>query len=144
MHDKRRVVKPWKPSRRAVAKVSEPLPVPTECRYCGAKVELAKNSTIYGREVGDWPWVYKCTRCDAHVGLHPYTGIPMGTLANKELRAARQAAKAVFNRKWQSQIMTREQAYGWLAKQLGVPIQRCHIGWFDVAICQEIVQICTR
>lgn len=144
MHDKRRVVKPWKPSRRAVAKVSEPLPVPTECRYCGATVELAKNSAIYGREVGDWPWVYKCTRCDAHVGLHPYTGIPMGTLANKELRAARQAAKAVFNRKWESQLMTRAQAYGWLAQQLGVPIQRCHIGWFDVAICKEIVQICTR
>lgn len=141
--DKSRTVTPWRPSRRAVARVIDPLPVPTVCPFCGSDVELVKNSVIYGREYGDWPWVYKCVSCDSHVGLHPFTGIPLGTLADKETRLARQAAKAAFNPIWKSGEMSRTDAYNWLAKQLGVLVNHCHVGWFDVDMCKKVVQVCT-
>lgn len=44
-------------SRRALKRVKNPLPAPTECRYCGGCVELVSNSEIYnGREYGEWPY----------------------------------------------------------------------------------------
>ena len=67
-------------------KVKDPTPVPTECRYCNGPVELVENSEIYRRNYGKWPYAYLCRSCDAYVGLHPNTLIPLGSLANRELR----------------------------------------------------------
>ncbi|PVX36828.1 zinc-finger-containing protein [Janthinobacterium sp. 78] len=139
-------VTPQNPSRRAVARVKNPLPAPTECPNCGAPVELINNSAIYaGRQFGEWPWVYKCTckECDSYVGLHPFTAIPLGTLADARLRRARKQAKDAFNPMWQSGEMTRDAAYAWLAASLGIgDVNECHIGWFDVAMCARAVAVC--
>lgn len=136
---------PWNPSRKAIARVSNPLPAPTECPYCGSKVELVSNAEIYGRTYGEWPWAFMCTddSCGAYVGIHPFTAIPLGTLANAQLREARKAAKAAFNPRWQRGSMSRSEAYAWLAQQLEMPnVGECHIGWFDVATCRRVVEIC--
>lgn len=133
-------VTPWDPSRRAVARVKNPLPVPEKCPHCGSRVWIGPNSRIYGRPYGDWPWALMCTGCDSYVGLHPFTGIPLGTLATPEIRRARKAAKEVFNPLWQRGAMTRDQAYAWLASALGIAdVEQCHIGWFDVAQCAAVV-----
>lgn len=136
-------VTPWSPSRRAVAKVANPLPVPDVCRLCGAEVDAVKNDVIYnGQKYGKWPWVYLCRGCGAHVGMHPFTGIPLGTLALKPLREARKQAKAAFNVLWHggAAVMTRSQAYAWLAGQLGIhPVEACHIGWFEEPECKATV-----
>ncbi|RKN75029.1 zinc-finger-containing protein [Paenibacillus ginsengarvi] len=42
----------------------------------------------YGREYGNGR-CYKCTNFDAYVGVHTGTMIPLGRLANSELRAGR-------------------------------------------------------
>ena len=133
---------PWNPSRRATARVTAPLPVPTECRHCGARVDLVSNSAVYGKPFGPWPWAFLCQNrdCGAYVGLHPFTGIPLGTLATRSIRNARLRAKAVFNPLWESKAMTRAEAYAWLAAELGIEdVQQCHIGWMDVAGCNRVV-----
>ena len=141
---KREPVTPWNPSRRAIKRVTNPLPSPTECQYCGGKVEVVKNSEIYGREYGEWPWAYLCRGCKAYVGMHPFTGIPLGTLADALTREARKQAKDAFNPLWQSGGMTRSEAYAWLAAQLGITAGACHVGWFDIATCERVVEIIER
>lgn len=135
-------VTPWNPSRRAVARVKAPLPAPTECRHCGGLVKLVENDAIYGMHFGEWPYAYLCQnrQCAAYVGVHPFTGIPLGTLATKEIRAARKRAKDVFNDYWMRRSMSRTAAYEWLARALGIEdVNHCHIGWFDVDQCERVI-----
>lgn len=134
---------PWNPSRRAIARVKSPLPWPSSCNCCGGPVECVRNSTIYGRDYGDWPWLFVCQSCRAYVGLHPFTGIPLGTLADGPTREARKKAKAAFNPLWEDGHMSRSNAYGWLAGRLGmVDMNQCHIGWFSVETCNEVIAVC--
>ena len=138
-------VTPWNPSRRALKRVKDKLPAPETCPHCGSVVKIVRNSEIYnGQEYGEWPWAYKCDGkfCDAYVGMHPFTNIPLGTLATHAMRDARKRAKAVFQPLFQSGRMTRSEAYEWLAAQLGIPVHECHVGWFDVAMCNRVVQVC--
>ncbi len=134
---------PWNPSRRASARVKDPLPAPLVHDACGSAVEIVGNEKLYGRPYGKWPWAYRCTGCGAYVGMHPFTDIPLGTLADSPTREARKRAKAAFNPIWQGGSMTRNEAYAWLAGQLGIAkVGECHIGWFDVATCDRVVEVC--
>ncbi|GAQ30266.1 hypothetical protein SAMD00023378_3949 [Ralstonia sp. NT80] len=136
---------PWNPSRRASARVKNPLPAPLVHDTCGASVEIIGNEKIYGKPFGEWPWAYRCTGCGAYVGMHPFTDIPLGTLADGPTREARKRAKAAFNPLWQGGGMTRNEAYAWLAGQLGIAeVGECHIGWFDVAMCDRVVEVCKK
>lgn len=133
---------PLNPSRKATARVKNPLPVPDACNCCRSPVGLVPNSAIYGRSYGDWPWAYLCNGCGAYVGLHPFTAIPLGTLADAPMREARKHAKAAFNPLWQSGQMTRSDAYAWLAGAMGITDkEQCHIGWFDVSQCNQVVAV---
>ena len=137
---------PWNPSRTAIAKVKDKLPVPEKCPHCGNEVEIIENSAIYGRSYGDWPWSYHCSYCDAYVGMHPFTNLPLGTLATRELRELRKQVKKVFNpiweNIWEEKHMSRSLAYSWLADKLGIPKSKCHVGWFDVETCKRAIEVC--
>ena len=136
-------VTPWDPSRRATARVPDPLPAPTTCRHCESQVDLVSNAEIYGTEYGQWPWAYLCRGCGAHVGIHPFTNIPLGYLANKLEREARKRAKAQFNKIWRGDIEFRNRAYSWLANRMGIPRSECHFGMFDVTQCEQAMVIMT-
>lgn len=141
--DKSQPPSPWNPSVRVTARVTGALPAPDACPHCASKVELVNNAAIYGRSYGEWPWAYRCTNCDAYVGLHPFTAIPLGTLATKPIREARKKAKAVFSPLWRSGkgSMSRSNAYAWLAGALGIAkVEECHIGWFGVEQCEAVVK----
>lgn len=133
---------PLNPSKTATARVNNPLPVPDACK-CGGTVELVKNSEIYGREYGKWPWAYLCRDCDSYVGLHPFTNIPLGTLANKETRDARKNAKYHFEKLFKSGRMTRSEAYQALANKMKIDTGECHFGWFNIDQCKH-AQILSR
>ncbi|MDR9847053.1 zinc-finger-containing protein [Herbaspirillum huttiense] len=138
---------PWNPSRTATARVKNPLPAPTACPYCGKPVQIVGHEKVYGRAYSDWPWLYACNGaeeggCGAYVGLHPFTNIPLGTLADGPTREARKRAKSAFEPLYRHYRMDRSEAYAWLAKQLGIPTEECHVGWSDIAQCQRIEQIC--
>lgn len=132
---------PANPSRKATARVKNPLPAPSACCLCGGNVRIGTHQELYGRDFSDWPYVYLCEVCGAYVGLHPFTAIPLGTLADKQTRDARKNCKLPFERIWKSGDMTRTEAYHWLAEKMGIPIHECHFGWFTVEQCHAAMDI---
>lgn len=135
---------PWNPSRKATARVRDPLPIPDFCNRCQHIVEIRTHREVYGRSYGEWPWIYVCPRCGARVGMHPFTAIPLGTLADEVTREARKGAKVVFETLWRPEgaPMTRSEAYAWLATQLGITLAECHFGMFEVPSCERALLVC--
>jgi len=120
------------------------------CPYCGAHAVLADSAEVYhGRDYGK---IWLCRWCEAWVGVHKGDGQnrPLGRLANKELREAKRRAHAVFDPLWArklerdgcSKAEARGAGYRWLAQQLGIPREECHIGRFDVEQCARVVEVC--
>ncbi|ALH23485.1 hypothetical protein AVV49_gp60 [Pseudomonas phage PaMx74] len=100
---------------------------PSRCDCCGeATVALTSNSAIYGREYGDWPYVYLCLLCGASVGTHPHSVYPLGLMADKETRALRTALHAIIDPAWKSGRVGRSELYRMMADALGLP--RFHVG----------------
>jgi zinc-finger-containing domain len=125
------------------------------CPHCSIpSVFLASSASIYGRDYGP---VYACQNgCDAYVGVHEGTRIAKGTLANKPLREARKAAHRLFDPLWKDlrqaypeiaspprfiQSTARVRAYRWLAEQLAIPFDDCHIAMFDLAMCAAAIAV---
>lgn len=127
---------PWNPSASAKKRVPNPVQVP-QLHDCGNPVEIAHHRQVYRKEYGEWPWMYRCTHCDARVGMHPFTDIPLGTLAGKKLRELRTNCKPVFERLWQKGPLTRKEAYAALAKHLNIELDACHFALFDETQCLE-------
>lgn len=116
-----------------------------KCDYCGNPAELVTGEAIYPhRRDLHAKHFYRCEPCGAYVGCHSGTTKALGRLANAELRAAKMAAHAAFDPKWRAGNMKRKQAYAWLADKLGMEINKCHIGMFDVALCTRVAQVCSE
>ena len=114
--------------------------IPKICRYCGSPVVYTSNAEIYGREYGNGK-CYLCRNCKAYVGVHTGTQIPLGTLANKELRDIRHKAHNEFDQLWKSNKMTRYNAYKWLANEMNLEIKKTHIGWFEKGQCLKVIEL---
>lgn len=115
-------------------------PAPPTCPYCGCvSVFMADSRGIYGGK--DYGPVYACLPCEAWVGCHPGTVQPLGRLADKALRRAKNRAHAAFDPIWKEGLMKRGSAYLWLSDQLGIDRADCHIGMFDVEQCQRVVMV---
>lgn len=121
----------------------EKYPIPTECIYCKSEVIFTSNVDVYGKKYGNGK-CYKCTNCDAYVGVHSGTNIPLGRLANKELRALKKSAHALFDPQWKEGKKKRGQAYEDLAKHLGIPKRECHFGWFDKETLEKAISILAK
>jgi hypothetical protein len=87
------------------------------------------------------------------VGVHKGTDKPLGRMANKELRGWKGRAHAAFDPLWKRKLelyrhegatkgWARGTGYKWLAGQLGIPAQECHIAMFDVEMCKRVVEVC--
>lgn len=124
---------------------------PPACDYCQAPAELVTGAVIYPT----WPKLsdrkfWRCEPCKAWVGCHGSGTAPLGRLANSELRLAKQAAHAAFDKLWQAKWrqdhcakhVARGAGYAWLAEQLGIEPAQCHIGMFDVDLCRRVVEVC--
>jgi hypothetical protein len=133
-------------SRKALKRVKSPLPVPETCRYCGPNTQVfyGHHEEVYGygRSYGDWPYVLLCDNCESYVGLHPFTDIPLGILADAPLRKARKENKSLFHVVMQGAGMSRREAYTWLAGEMGIPMEQCHWGWFEADDCEKAGAIC--
>lgn len=125
--------------------------IPPICPYCQRESHRITGAQLYNRkpELSD-KIIYQCAPCDARVGCHPGTDVPLGRLANAELRRAKMAAHYAFDPIWRAQIAAegcskkkaRNEAYGWLAVALGIPREDCHIGMMDVETCHRVVDAC--
>ena len=118
------------------------IPIPTTCRYCGNEVVFTSNAEIYGREYGNGK-CYLCRNCRAFVGVHTGTIIPLGTLANDELRKARNQAHTEFDKLWRgnTRILTRFNAYKWLAEEMDLKQEDTHIALFEIEQCKKVVEL---
>lgn len=133
--------------------MSENQATPPTCPYCGSIARLGDSATVYrGRSYGP-AWICpNYPACDSYVGCHPKTTIPLGRLANKELRQAKMAAHAAFDRLWGGRgnkgkprrhgQMKRSDAYRWLSQAMGMQESSCHIGELDVDQCRRVVELC--
>ena len=117
-----------------------------KCPYCGAQAFLRPASIVRGQaQPGEE--VYVCARypaCDAYVSAHRDSRLPMGTLANKQLRHKRRQAHIALNCLWEQGYMTRKEAYRWLQVQLGLPESEAHIGRFSEYRCEQVTALCHR
>lgn len=111
------------------------------CEYCGARAYLVDSSAVYRRSYG---LIYHCPPCNAWVGVHKGTTRALGRLANAELRRWKIKAHDAFDPICKFKSKRRDRAYQWLAKQLGLTRNQCHIGKFDVEQCRLVVEVCNE
>lgn len=109
------------------------------CPYCSNPSVFIKSKKIF-----------RCDPCDAQVGVHKHNNHPLGSLANAELRAARKKAHSYFDPLWRYKMkrdsltvsQARKSAYAWLANEMELSVDDCHIGEFDIQQCNTVMQIC--
>ena len=77
--------------------------------------------------------------CDSFVMAHPGTLEPMGSLAGPRLRKLRYAAHQEFNKLYQSGLMSKRDAYQWLAMTVQAPMAHAHIGHLGEYYCQVVI-----
>ncbi|APS35518.1 MULTISPECIES: zinc-finger-containing protein [Serratia] len=116
------------------------------CDYCGKPAALVRGFVIYPHRkdlANGYYW--SCDPCGAYVGCHrDSNAMPLGRLANAQLRAAKRLAHAAFDPLWKEFGMKRADAYQWLAEQLGIPGAECHIGMFDIDMCRRVQRVATE
>lgn len=67
------------------------------CPYCGNPSRLVDSIEVYGNRSYGMMYLCKCVPGWAYVGCHKGTTVPLGRLADAELRAAKRAAHAAFD-----------------------------------------------
>ena len=108
------------------------------CAYCKEPPVLVDSKIIYGTSYGK---IWLCEKCDAYVGVHKGTEIPLGRLAKKDLREAKKEAHLHFDKLWKSGKMKRTQAYQWLSDTLMIDKEYTHIGMFNLQTCKKVVEL---
>ncbi|MEY8261153.1 zinc-finger-containing protein [Oscillospiraceae bacterium 50-60] len=87
--------------------------------------------------------VYVCSgypACNSFVMAHPGTLEPMGTLALPELRRLQYEAHQQFDQLHKSALMTRWEAYQWLAYITQAPMSHAHIGHLGEYYCKVVIR----
>ena len=107
---------------------------PPTC-YCGAVAVLCRGR--FGRY-----WSCSSHDCEGVVGANE-NGSPKGTLADKATRQARINAHTDFDRLWSELGRdNRSRAYRWLAEQLNLTPDECHMGEMNREQCDAVVTVC--
>lgn len=112
------------------------------CPYCGSHSVLKSADGIY-RNNSRNTMLYVCSSfpaCDSYVRVHPGTKIPIGTMANRELRALRNEAHHYFDQLYKKGHMSKEDAYQWLASILAAPMGQAHIGLLGEYYCRQVIE----
>ncbi len=116
--------------------------IPVKCPYCGRNAELRSSEDIYKTNKYEPQMLWVCSgypECDSHVRCQPGTTIPLGKLANSELRALRREAHKYFDALYEDGKMSREGAYRWLADLLCKPMQEVHISCLSDYHCKMVI-----
>lgn len=121
--------------------------VQVRCPYCGAKATLRPASAVYGDGAKTDAYLYVCDRypkCDAYVTAHQKSKLPMGTLANGDLRNKRIQAHKAFDWLWKSGLMTKRQAYKWMQAKLALSEDQAHIAKYSEYMCDVLIALCEQ
>lgn len=131
-------------------------PRPDRCPYCRSDVALATGAQVYPQrpELADRQ-IWRCVSCDAHVGCHKAGArvvgrggtvilsdgtLPMGSLANAELRAARvETHRLMDTLSHAPACMSRAEAYAWMARLLELPLEEAHVAALSFEACVKVM-----
>lgn len=111
------------------------------CPYCGSPVVYRSADGIYHSNQRS-VMLYVCSKypaCDAYVRVHAGTNVPVGKLANRELRSLRKTAHRYFDQLHKSGLMDRRDAYAWLSDLLCIPLSEAHIGYLGEYYCKQVI-----
>ena len=104
---------------------------PTTCNLCGGNVIYTTNDRIYGKKYGSG-YCYLCTACGAYVGTHrPRPKEALGILANERMKKGKRTCHEIFDKLWKNG-RERRGLYAKLAEEMGIPVEMCHFGYFDM------------
>lgn len=108
---------------------------PTKCNICGGHVVFTSNAAIYGKEYGSGK-CYLCQSCGAYTGTHrPRPKEALGLLADESMRKGKVLCHDLFDAMWKGKRKARKKRkdlYAWLADRMGIPVEECHFGYFDI------------
>ncbi len=120
---------------------------PKICNLCGGRVIFTSNAKIYGREYGSGK-CYLCMKCGAYVGTHsPWPREAMGILADAPMRKGKKLCHELFDAHWKGKknaSKKRQDMYAWLAKQMDIPFEDCHFGYFNIEQLRQAWKILNR
>ena len=105
-----------------------------QCGECTAPMQLRESK--YGPFWG-------CTNypeCRGTHGAHP-DGKPLGVPADKETKDWRGEAHAVFDHWYKTKNLSRSEGYEQLQRIMGLSKAEAHIGNFDRARCEELIDL---
>jgi len=127
---------------------------PDGCQICPASIEsilLISEVDLYGKIYSSKSdkRFWQCQKCQSYVGCHENSNKPYGILADKDTREMRIKVHSIFDPIWQYYIYrfsmqkykVRGKAYKWLAEEMGLKIKYCHIGMFDIEMCEKAIEI---
>lgn len=113
------------------------------CPYCKKQSQLLQGSVLFGRNCiakSFYKRYWACVRCDAYIACHGDSRVPLGNLANRELRAKRAQVHIEFDKLWKDEQKARRMAYYWLTDKLGIDFDDAHIGMFDQELCDKALE----
>lgn len=68
----------------------------------------------------------------------------MGIPANRETKLARRSAHAALDEVRNVLQLSKSAAYRWLQSAMEMTSDQCHIGKFDKATCEMVVDVCAK
>lgn len=117
---------------------------PKKCNLCGGKVIYVSNERIYGKKYGSG-YCFLCTKCNAYVGTHiPQPKKALGLLADETMRKGKIMCHSIFDPLWKGKKRAhykRLRLYKKLAKEMDIPIEYCHFGYFDIEQLRKAYRI---
>ena len=111
------------------------------CPYCGSRAVLRSGHEIVEKKRVD-EYLYVCKRypvCDSYVSVQIGTTLPLGTLANRELRGLRIQAHQAIDQVIKRGILKRKDVYGWMSDVLNIPQRSAHIAMLDTYRCRQVI-----
>lgn len=113
------------------------------CPYCGAVARFQSADGIY-KDNSKNVMLYVCPNypeCDSYVRVHEGTRIPVGSMANRELRRLRKEAHDHFNKLYLNGYMSKDEAYRWLADIIcTTDMSNAHIGSMSDYYCKLVIE----
>ena len=126
------------------------------CIECGMPSRLVYGDDVYPHRKDLYHKAfYVCDPCEAYVGCHPNSEDAMGYPAGKETRNARSYVHRIFDPMWKTATdhypadankkrvrrLARTRCYEFLAHEMGMTKDECHVGMFDVDQCRQAYAI---
>jgi hypothetical protein len=118
---------------------------PKVCDACSSpSIIYTTEADVKGTNKRKWPYIWYCRNCKASVGCHPNTNLPLGYMASPYISHLRATLHAIIDPLWQSKLGTRKEIYSWIAKELCLSDEFCHIAQLSLTQLKIAIEFSTK